>query len=87
MLIASGIAASIGTLITDVYGVAQHTDEIARNPRLLALALGIGVATSLGRGLDSGGATPRASIRCRRCRKASIRSCRPERTGCAPSWR
>jgi putative ABC transport system permease protein len=47
VLIANGIAASIGTLITDVYGVAQHTDEIARNPRLLALALGIGVATSL----------------------------------------
>src|SRR6185437_3441255 len=29
LLIARGIAASIGTLITDVYGVAQHTDEIA----------------------------------------------------------
>src|SRR5438093_4855877 len=47
VLIANGIAASIGTLITDVYGVAQHTDEIARNPALLALALAIGVATSL----------------------------------------
>ena len=40
-------AASIGALITDVYGVAQHTDEIAKNPRLLALALGIGITTSL----------------------------------------
>ena len=47
VLIASGIAASIGTLITDVYGVAQRTDEIARNPALLALALGIGVTTSI----------------------------------------
>src|SRR5262245_42406392 len=47
VLIANGIAASIGALITDVYGVAQHTDEIAKNPRLLALALGIGVTTSL----------------------------------------
>jgi putative ABC transport system permease protein len=47
VLIANGIAASIGALITDVYGVAQHTDEIAKNPRLLALALGIGVITSL----------------------------------------
>jgi len=47
VLIANGIAASIGTLITDVYGVAQRTDEIARNPALLALALAIGVATSL----------------------------------------
>src|SRR5262245_42989333 len=37
VLIANGIAASIGALITDVYGVAQHTDEIARNPRLLEI--------------------------------------------------
>jgi len=47
VLIANGIAASIGRLITDVYGVAQHTDEIARNPTLLVLALGIGIATSV----------------------------------------
>jgi putative ABC transport system permease protein len=47
VLIANGIAATIGAMITDVYGVAQHTDEIARNPRLLALALGIGGMTSL----------------------------------------
>jgi putative ABC transport system permease protein len=47
VVIASGIAASIGTLITDVYGVAQRTDEIARSPTLLALALGIGVVTSI----------------------------------------
>ena len=31
-LIARGIAASIGTLISDVYGVAQHADEVATNP-------------------------------------------------------
>jgi putative ABC transport system permease protein len=47
LLIAQGIAASIGTLITDVYGVAQHTDEIARSPWLLAAAIVIGVATSI----------------------------------------
>jgi putative ABC transport system permease protein len=47
VLIARGIAASIGTLITDVYGVAQHTDEIANSPILLGLALAIGVATSM----------------------------------------
>jgi len=47
VLIANAIAASIGTLITDTYGVAQYTHKIARNPRLLALALGIGIATSL----------------------------------------
>src|SRR5205814_4916552 len=37
--IARGIAASIGTLISDVYGVAQHTDEIATNPLLLGGAV------------------------------------------------
>jgi putative ABC transport system permease protein len=47
LAIAHGIAASIGGLITDVYGVAQRTDEIARNPWLLVAAVAIGVATSL----------------------------------------
>src|SRR3954466_6477944 len=32
VLIANGIAASIGALITDVYGVAQHADETSTNP-------------------------------------------------------
>src|SRR5262249_13285944 len=45
--IARGIAASIGTLIADVYGVSQRADELATNPRLLALALGIGIVTSM----------------------------------------
>ena len=47
ILIARGIAASIGTLIADVYGVAQHADELATNPALLTLALAIGVGTSI----------------------------------------
>jgi putative ABC transport system permease protein len=47
VLIARGIAASIGTLIADVYGVAQHADELATSPPTLALALAIGVATSV----------------------------------------
>lgn len=47
VLIARGIAASIGSLISDVYGVAQHADELSTNPRLLALALAIGIATSI----------------------------------------
>jgi putative ABC transport system permease protein len=47
MLIARGIAASIGSLISDVYGVAQHADEIAASPALLGLALAIGIATSI----------------------------------------
>jgi putative ABC transport system permease protein len=47
LLIARGIAASIGTLLSDVYGVAQRADEIATSPALLAIALVIGVATSV----------------------------------------
>jgi putative ABC transport system permease protein len=47
LLIARGIAASIGTLINDVYGVAQRADEVATNPVLLLMALAIGVATSI----------------------------------------
>jgi putative ABC transport system permease protein len=47
MLIAHGIAASIGTLITDVYGVAQRADELATSPGLLILALAVGIVTSV----------------------------------------
>jgi putative ABC transport system permease protein len=47
MLIARTIAVSIGALITDVYGIAQHPDELAMNPTLLLLAMAIGVATSV----------------------------------------
>jgi len=47
ILIARGIAASIGSLITDVYGVAQQAGELATSPALLMVALGIGVATSM----------------------------------------
>jgi putative ABC transport system permease protein len=45
--IARGIAASIGSLISDVYGVSQQAEELAVNPRLLALSLAIGVVTSI----------------------------------------
>ena len=47
VLIAQAIAASIGNLISDVYGVAQRADEVASNPTLLLTALAIGVATSI----------------------------------------
>jgi putative ABC transport system permease protein len=47
LLIARGIAASISTLISDVYGVAQRAGEIATSPRLLMLALVIGIGTSI----------------------------------------
>jgi putative ABC transport system permease protein len=47
VLIAHGIAASIGALISDVYGVAQRADELATNAGLLFLAFAIGVGTSI----------------------------------------
>jgi len=47
LLIARGIAASIGALISDVYGVAQQADELATSPALLLGAIGIGVMTSI----------------------------------------
>jgi len=47
VLIARGIAASIGALISDVYGVAQHADELSTSPALLLLALAIGIGTSI----------------------------------------
>jgi putative ABC transport system permease protein len=47
LIIARGIAASIGDLISDVYGVAQRADEVAASPALLALALVIGIVTSI----------------------------------------
>ena len=40
ILIARGIAASIGALISDVYGVAQRADELATSPRLLVARAG-----------------------------------------------
>src|SRR5580765_2586213 len=47
VLIARAIAASIGGLISDVYGVAQRADDIATSPVLLAGSLVIGMATSV----------------------------------------
>jgi putative ABC transport system permease protein len=47
ILIARGIAASIGSLISDVYGVAQHAGEVAASPQVLGWALAIGVVTSI----------------------------------------
>jgi putative ABC transport system permease protein len=47
VLIARGIAATIGALISDVYGVAQHADELSTSPGLLVLAMAIGIGTSI----------------------------------------
>jgi len=47
LLIARGIATSIGKFIADVYGVAERANEIAYTPSLLFTAVALGVATSL----------------------------------------
>jgi putative ABC transport system permease protein len=47
LLVARGIAVYIGGIMKDVYGVAQRADEVATNPVLLALAVVIGVGTSV----------------------------------------
>ncbi|MGE3956857.1 MAG: FtsX-like permease family protein [Vicinamibacterales bacterium] len=55
LLMARGIAASIGTLMRDVYGVAQRADEIATDPLTLGLAMLIGVITSVAAALIPAG--------------------------------
>jgi len=47
LVIARAIAATVGGLINDVYGVWKVAGETAADPRLLGLAVLIGVATSL----------------------------------------
>lgn len=47
VIIAKAIAASIGALISDVYGVAQQADELAASPAVLMAGLGIGIVTSM----------------------------------------
>src|SRR5436305_8154904 len=47
ILIAHGIAATIGTLISDVYGVRQIAQEAVIDPRLLAIGVALGVLTSM----------------------------------------
>lgn len=45
--LARAMAAYIGGLLAEVYGVAQHTDRISIDPRLIAAAVVMGVMTSL----------------------------------------
>jgi putative ABC transport system permease protein len=47
VLIAHAIASSVSTIVADVYYVAQRAEEIAGDPLVLGVALGIGIATSL----------------------------------------
>ena len=47
LVLARGIAVTIGALMRDVYGVAQRADDIASDPLVLVGALLIGVTTSI----------------------------------------
>ncbi len=47
VLIARAIAATVGGLINDVYGVGHVAGEVSTDPRLLGVALVIGIATSI----------------------------------------
>ncbi len=47
VLLARAIASSVSAVVADVYFVAQRADETTASPALLALALALGVATSL----------------------------------------
>ena len=47
LMIARGMASFIGSYLGEVYGVSQRTEEITTNPKLLLIALVMGVATSI----------------------------------------
>ncbi len=47
LLLAKGIAGYIGQMVEGVYGIAQRVEDIAGDPRLMLLALAMGVVTSL----------------------------------------
>ncbi len=47
LLMARGIAAYVGAMLSEVYGVAQRADEVTADPWLLAAALIVGTVTSI----------------------------------------
>jgi len=47
LLIAKGLSQYISVLFNQLYGIAQRTDEVARDPVLLSLAFVLGVVTSV----------------------------------------
>ncbi|HEV8147399.1 MAG TPA: FtsX-like permease family protein [Bryobacteraceae bacterium] len=47
ILMARGMAGYIGGLLAEVYGIAQRADSITIDPRLIAVAIAMGVITSL----------------------------------------
>lgn len=47
LLMARGIAAYVGAMLSEVYGVAQNVDEVSASPMLLGGALFVGTLTSI----------------------------------------
>jgi putative ABC transport system permease protein len=47
ILLARAMAGYIGGLLSDVYGIAEHARDVSANPRLVGLALLIGIVTSV----------------------------------------
>ena len=47
LVIAKGLSQYLSTLFNQLYGIAQRTDEVARDPVLLGGAMGLGVLTSV----------------------------------------
>jgi putative ABC transport system permease protein len=47
IVLAHLITGTISQLLTDVYGVAQHAEELVLDPRSIALAIALGIVTSL----------------------------------------
>lgn len=46
-VIARSMTTSISSLLEGIYGIAEHTDTVAAEPRLLAVAAAIGILTSM----------------------------------------
>lgn len=47
LLLARGIAAYVGAMLSEVYGVAQNVEDVAAEPWLLGAALAVGTLTSV----------------------------------------
>ncbi|MCC6391187.1 MAG: FtsX-like permease family protein [Bryobacterales bacterium] len=47
LLMARGMANYVSSLFGEIYGVAQRVETVAADPKIIALALGIGIATSM----------------------------------------
>ena len=82
VLLARGMAGYIGEPDRAASTASPSAPTRSRpSPRLMLLGARDGRRDEHGRGVDSRRATPRASTRSRRCRRASTRCCRPARTG------